>query len=194
MPRLARLTLIGVGTVAAVGLVTLLITLEGFDWGALGAMATTAGAVFAWRAAKASERTGRNAMMTLAAAIQPEVECRWVREASIVNTGTWDAVDLQVEFVFATGEKTHHTRDLLVGGRPRRGEAPGYGGAEVVTYPPEAMWKPLEDLDPSSIDRATVWYWDAHRLSRYRLEAWYEGSKLMRRVRAISGPQPRNDA
>lgn len=171
-----------------VGVVLLLILLE-VDWQAVGAIAAAAGSIAAWRAAVASERTSRDALLALALAIRPHVEVvimgytrgdpsgpmksRQRFLAHAYNTSReWDALDVEVEVEFRDGRRVQERCERL---------APS-GDAKPRPFPEGDYFEVDlgEPLGPQSIHeavrRVTVRYFDSRRICRYewRREYFFE--------------------
>lgn len=146
----------------------------------VGGIGAAAGGIFAWRAARASERTSREARDALAAAVEPEP---WIELTShprsrddpgppspqrlairIINMDRWMAVDLEAEAVFANGQRfREHRAELGPFAVPPSGgvhEDWSVSLRDITDEWPGAEREPVELL---------LRYSDAQRVARYEL-------------------------
>lgn len=141
---------------------------SGADWlaaifTAVGGIAGAVATFFAWRSAKASRDTGRDAREALAIAVEPEVFVGYGNVAErngflISNGSKFDAVDVEVEVRRRDGDLVRSTRERLA----RSTEWDGYWIADDGTN--EALVDPYETFED-----VVVHYWDSQHVARYEL-------------------------
>jgi hypothetical protein len=137
---------------------------------ALTAGAAMFGAIAAWRAARASERTSRDALVALAIAIKPRINVdtldmhganRSRSIALIQNTSEWDAIDVEVEVRLRDGSVVEDTTAVLKTAQTAVGLPTG-ADFEVEFGEPAP-----DETHASRLDRVLVRYWDSRKIRRY---------------------------